>query len=519
MSALRREREFSVRSALGASRARLVREIFFETGLLAVAGCAAGIVLGLVARRALIVLAPGDLPAVADGAGVDGRVFAVAAMAAAFVAVALAAVPVWRVATRTLAAHLRAGSRSAGTAGGHTAQRWLVGVEIALASALVTLAVLLSQSFAKLQAVDPGFRADRLLTVRLSLPRSTYPSRADLVRFSETLRPRLLAIPGVVDVAAANVVPLNGYRATADFWPADRPEPAPADRPEAHYRMVSRSHLATFGVPLLEGRSIDAHDLSDSEPVVLVNEIIARRYWYGRSPVGEYLLVRDAGDDTARRARIVGVAGNVKHFGLEAEFTPDVYVPIPQVPERTIPWLLNNFYWGIRTAHEPASVREAVRREIQSLDPDVPASLMRTMDEVLESAVAPRRLNLMLVRAFGLAALALAATGIYGITAFSVSTRTREIGIRAALGAGPAQNIGVIIGDTARPLAAGLAAGVLLAMAGAPALRSILFNVDPIAPVTMAGVTALLLAVGLASAFGAARHLRSIDPVIALRAE
>ena len=378
VSTLHREREFAVRSALGASRARLAREVLVESGLLAIAGCAGGILLGGIARSGLIVLAPGDLPAVAGGVAVDGRVVTVSALAAAFVTVMLAAVPMWRLATGSLGARLRDGSRSAGSASGRSARRLLVGVEIALASALVTLAVLLSQSFARLQAVDPGFRADRLLTVRLSLPRGTYPARADVVRFTDALRPRLLAIPGVVDVAAANVVPLNGYRATADIWPADRPEPPAADRPEAHYRMVSRSHLATFGVPLLQGRSIDGHDLSDSEPVVLVNDIIARRYWSGQSAIGEYLLVRDAADETARRVRIVGVVGNVKHFGLDAEFTPDIYVPIPQVPEGTIPWLMNNFYWGIRTAHEPASVREAVRREIQTLDPDVPASLMRT---------------------------------------------------------------------------------------------------------------------------------------------
>jgi putative ABC transport system permease protein len=190
------------------------------------------------------------------------------------------------------------------------------------------------------------------------------------------------------------------------------------------------------------------------------------------------------------------VVGDVKHFGLETESTPDVYVPIPQVPEGLIPWLMNNLYWGVRTVTDPATLREAVRREIQSVDPDVPASLMRTMDEMMEIAVAPRRLNLWLVRMFALAALVLAAAGIYAVTAFTVSTRTREIGIRAALGARPAQNLGVVIADTARPLVAGLAAGVLLAVAVAPALRSMLFAVDPIAPIAMAAVSVVLLVVG-----------------------
>jgi putative ABC transport system permease protein len=519
VSALRREREFAVRTALGASRARLVRELFLESAVLAALGSAGGVALGAVARAALIVLAPGDLPAVAGGAALDARVIGYAAAAATAATLAFAAVPAWRVATGTLGVHLREGTRTAGSISGRTARRWLVGVEVALATALVTLMVLLSQSFAKLQAVDPGFRADHLLTVRLSLPRNKYPARADVVHFIDTLQPRLLALPGVVEAAAANVVPLNGYRATMDIWPADRPEPPAGERPEAHYRMVSSSHTAAFGVPLLQGRTIDAHDLSASEPVVLVNQTIAKRYWNGRSPVGEYLLVRDDGDNAVRRAHIVGVVGDVKHFGLDTETTPDVYVPITQVPEGTIPWLMNNLYWGVRTRNDPAALREDVRRTIRSVDPDVPAALMRTMDEMMELAIAPRRLNLWLVRVFGLSALVLAGAGIYAVTAFTVSARTREIGIRAALGARPSQNVRIVVADAARPLALGLAAGIGLTLAAAPALRTMLFGVDPVAPIAIGAVGALLLVLGLGAALIAAWRLKSIDPIIALRVE
>jgi predicted permease len=395
----------------------------------------------------------------------------------------------------------------------------LIGLEVALASALVTLTVLLSQSFARLQAVDPGFRPDHLLTVRLSLPRGRYHARADVVRFTDTLRLRLSTMPGVADVSAANVVPLNGYRATADIWPADRPEPPAGERPEAHYRMVAPSYLTTFGVPLVQGRALDDRDSSGSEPVVLVNQTIAKRYWNGRSPVGEYLLLWDSGDASARRARVVGVTGDVKHFGLETESTADVYVAIPQVPETTIQWLTNNLYIGLRTNVEPLLLREPVRRAITGIDRDVPASMMRTMDEMMEVAVAPRRLNLWLVRVFGIAALLLAAAGIYAVTAFSVSTRTREIGIRAALGARPAQNFGVVIGDIAKPLIVGLAVGVFLSIAGAPALATLLFAVDPIAPATMAAVSAALFVIGLSAAIVGAWRLKSIDPIIALRAD
>jgi len=518
VAAIRREREFAVRSALGAVRARLVREVLIESGLLALAACAGGVLLGSIARRTLLALAPGDLLTISNGAALDRRVIVFAIVAAAIATISFAAVPAWRLATGTLGAHLREGTRTTGSIG-RTARRWLVGIEIALASALVTLTVLLSQSFARLQSVDPGFRADHLLTVRMSLPRGRYRTRAEVVRFTELVRPKLLGIPGVAQAAAVNVVPLNGYRATVDFWPADRPEPPAGERPEAHYRMVGPSYLSTFGVPLIQGRALDEHDTSISEPVILINQVIASRYWTGRSPVGEYLLVRDTGDgETIRRPRIVGVVGDVKHFGLETESTADVYVAIPQVPEPSIQWLANNMYWGVRTAAEPAAVREAVRREIKTVDADVPAS-MRTMDEMMEVAVAPRRLNLWLVRVFGIAALALAAAGIYAVTAFSVSIRTREIGIRAVLGARPAQNFSVVIADVAKPMFAGLAAGALLSLAGAPALGTLLFAVNPVAPLTMMLVSALLLAVGITAALIGAWRLKSIDPAIALRAE
>jgi putative ABC transport system permease protein len=517
VSAIRREREFAVRSALGASRARLIREVVIESGFIAFAGCAGGVLLGSSARRTLLVLAPGDLVMISNDAAIDGRVVLFAIGAAVLATCSFAAVPAWRIVTGTLGARLREGTRTTGSVG-RTARRWLVSIEIALASALVTLMMLLSQSFVRLQSVEPGFRADHLLTVRLSLPRGRYRTRADVVRFTEQVRSNLLRIAGVMHAAAVNVVPLNGYRATVDFWPADRPEPPAANRPEAHYRMVGPAYLAAFGVPLVQGRGLDEHDTSTSEPVIVINQTIANRYWKGRSPIGDYLLVRDAGDDTVRRPRIVGVVGDVKHFGLETESTADVYVAIAQVPEPSIQWLANNMYWGIRTVGDPATYREMVRTEIKSIDADVPAS-MRTMDEIMEVAVAPRRLNLWLVRVFGIVALTLAAAGIYAVTAFSVSIRTREIGIRAILGARPAQNLGVVIADVAKPLVAGLGAGVLLSLAGAPALGTLLFAVNPIAPVTITIVSVLLLVVGVTAAIIGAWRLKSINPISALRAE
>jgi predicted permease len=518
-SALRREQEFAVRAALGASRGRLVRDVIAESAVLAALGSAGGILLGMSARTMLVSLAPADLLRASGGAGLDWHVIVFATAVTCVATLTLAALPCWRILSGTLGTHLRTGARTEGSAHARGARRALVAIEVALAFALVTTAVLLTQSFARLQAVDPGFRVDHLLTVRLSLPRSHYRDRAAAVLFAESLRPRLRTVPGVLDAAAVNVVPLNGYRATADVWPASRPEPAPEQRVEAHYRMVGPGYFATFGVAAVEGRATTDRDRDDSEPVVLVNRALARRFWNGRSPVGEYLVLRDDRDETVRRARIIGVAADVKHFGLDTESTPDVYVPIAQVPEGTIGWLMNNMYWGVRTSVEPDALREAVRREIRGVDPNVPASAMRTMEEALALASEPRRLNLYLVRVFGLAALALAAAGIYSVTAFSVSARTRELGIRAALGASPSANVRVLLEDAGKPLLLGLVLGGAISVAAAPAVRSILFGVTLASPGSMAAVGSLILTVGFAAALTAAARVGSVDPITALRSE
>jgi len=514
--AVRRAPAFALRSALGAPRGRLIRGLLIESAILAAVGGISGVVLGMLARRTLIAFMPVDLLAVSGDAPLDWRVLIVTAGVTAGATLTFAAIPAWRIGRGDRRTAL-SGSRATG--GGRRARRWLVGIEVALASALVTQTVLLSQSFARLQAVDPGFRADHLLTVRLSLPKGRYGGTANVARFVETLRPRLLALPGVTDAAAVNVVPLNGYRATADIWPGDRPDPPQGERPEAHYRMVSPTYFRTFGVPLVEGRTLDERDTAASEPVVLVNRTVAARFWPDRSPVGQSLLLTDSGNDTVRRARIVGVVGDVKHFGLDREATADVYVAIPQVAEATVQWLMNNMYWGVRTSVPPETLREPVRRAIRSVDPDVPASALRTMEDAMAVAVAPRVLNLWLVRVFAVAALALAIAGIYAVTSFSVVERTREIGIRTALGARPGDNLRVLVIDVVKPIAVGLAVGGAITIAMAPAVRSALFGVDPLAPGAISGVSALLLGVGALAAFAAALRLRSIDPIVALRAE
>jgi predicted lysophospholipase L1 biosynthesis ABC-type transport system permease subunit len=281
--------------------------------------------------------------------------------------------------------------------------------------------------------------------------------------------------------------------------------------------MISPSYVRTFGVPLIAGRSFDDHDTATGEPVVLISRTLARRFWTIADAVGKVVVIEDS--DTPRRARIVGVVGDVKHYGLDAEVTPDIYSPIAQVPDVTVQWLNNNMYWGLRTTGDPGALRDAFRRALREIDPDVPASAVRTMDEALDIALAPRRMNLWLVRVFAGLALLLAGAGVYAVTSFTVALRRREIAIRAALGARVDQNLRTVVGDAVRPLVFGLAAGVAGAVAAAPALRSVLFEVEPVAAGPFSLVSATLLAAGLAAATIAALPIRRIDPIEALKTE
>jgi putative ABC transport system permease protein len=487
--------------------------VFLETAMIAAAAGAGGLFIELLTRRTLSVLAPPDLLELSPAGPSNPRVIAFTLAITIAATLLFGLMPALRLGGSQNI--LRSG-RAASPAN-RRVRAGLVTAEVALASMLITIAVFLSISFARLQAVDPGFRTDHLLTARLSLPRARYPRAEQSARFVEALRPRLLALPGVEDAAAVNVVPLNGYHATSDVWPADRPAPAPGDRPQAQYRMISPSYVRTFGVPLIAGRSFDDHDTAGGEPVVLISRTLARRYWTIADAVGKILVIEDS--DVARQARIVGVVGDVKHYGLDAEVTPDVYAPIPQVPDATVQWLNNNMYWGLRTAGDAGALRDAFRRALREVDPDVPASAMRTMDEALELALAPRRMNLWLVRVFAILALLLAAAGVYAVTSFSVALRRREIAIRAALGARPNQNLTTVVADAARPIVVGLVLGAAGALAAAPALRRVLYEVEPVAAGPFSLVSATLLIAGLAAAVIAALPIRRIDPIEALRTE
>ena len=387
--------------------------------------------------------------------------------------------------------------------------------EVALSTVLLIAALLLARSFQRVRAVDPGFHASQVLTVRLSLPRARYPGHQAIEQFASQLEPRIGSLPGVRAVAAANVVPMNGYLATTAVYVDGV---VARNAPEAHYRMITPGYFRALGIPLRDGRGFESADRSGAAPVAIVNETFARQFFQGRDPVGSRMRLDD-GEKVPREVQIVGVVGNVRHFGLEQEATIEVYVPIGQVPDPTTVWLANNMYWVVQTAGDPLAMAQAVRREIAAVDPDVPGSFGRSMDQWMGGTLAARRFNLQLVGAFATTALLLAVVGIYAVAAFAVTTRRREFGIRSALGASRREIAGLVLRDSASPVLGGLAAGTAAAAVAAPALSGLLFGVTAHDATSLAvGLVALGCAAFVASLVPAQAAAR-IDPLVALRVD
>ena len=507
-----RRRELAVRAALGASRGRLVRPFLVEA---AVIGATAG-ALGLLVSRALVetlvAIGPADLPRVAEIA-IDLRVAAFTLVVSLGASLLFGLVPALQGSGGDLRDGLAAGGRAA--TGGTRARAALIIAEVALSTVLLMMAALLARSFQQVLAVDPGFRPAQVLTVRLSLPRARYSNRAAIEQFYNQVAPRIASVPGVHAVAAANVVPMNGYLATTGFF---MDGVIGKDAPQAHYRMISPDYFRTLGIALRSGRAFAASDRSDSAPVAIVNETFVRQFFRGRTPVGTRLRLDD-GEKVPREVEVVGVVGDVKHFGLEKETTIEVYVPIGQVPDQTTIWLANNMYWVVRTGAPPLAAAEAVRREIAAVDPAVPASFVRSMDQWVGATFAPRRFNLLLVEAFAMTALLLAGVGIYATSSSAVASRTREIGIRAALGASRRDVIGLVLRGGLTPVLAGLAAGTALSLLIGPAVAGMLFGISPADPVSLAFVVTALAVAALAASYVPARRAARVDPIVALRIE
>jgi putative ABC transport system permease protein len=512
-----RQRELAMRTALGATRGRLIRLLLTESAIVALVGGAIGVLMESWGRGILLHLVPSDLPRI-QTFWIDWKVFAFASAVILMATFACGLAPAWLLSRADLRdALVSGGGRSTG--GTRRLRTWLVAAQIALALVLLANAGLLFRSFARLSGEQPGFDAANVATVRLSLPEAGYADRSALVRYYENLQPRLASIPGIQTVGLVQVLPLAPKsQSTVPFTRPDQPPARLDDTPWANYRIVSPGYFRAMKIPLVGGRYFAEEDDQDRQPVAIISVILANKYFPDRSPIGQRLTMDDT-DTESRSVEIVGVVGPVKQSSLEMPARADIYLPLRQIPRETVPWLRYNTYWVLRTSSPTTHIEQSIRAEIRKIDPNVAVGNVRAMTEVLAAALAARRFSLLLVGSFAGAALFLAAAGLYAVISYGIQQRTREIGVRLALGATRGRILRMILREAALLLAAGISGGLALALMMAKLMANQMYGVSERDPFSFALVSLLLATISLLTCGIAARRALNVDPVVALRCE
>jgi putative ABC transport system permease protein len=513
-----RQRELAVRSALGATRSQLIRLLLAESALIAIGGGTLGFLLATWGSSALVSFVPADLPRIHDLA-IDLRVLIFTAGTILLATGLCGLAPAWLLSRTDLRDSLASGGR--GSAGGSTQSRlrsWLVAGQVGLALVLLAGAGLFLRSFAELAKENPGFDARSVLTVRLSLSPLGYADRTAFISFYEKLLPRLAGLPGVEFAGFVSLLPLSPGHSSIPFTVADHPAVAGDKTPSANFRIVTPGYLSAMRIPLRNGRNFTEEDTGDRPPVAMISAPLAQKFFSDRSPLGQRLLLDDT-DGPPRPVEIGGVIGEVKQDKLEIPATFDIYVPLRQVPNDSVPFLRNYSYWVLRTSLSPAALENSVRNEIRGVDATVPASNIRTMEEVLGGALAMRRFSLLLVGFFAATALFVAAAGLYAVIAYGVGQRTREIGLRLALGATYGGVLRMILAEGLRLVLGGIVIGVLATLAMIKLISSQLYGVSARDPLSLIFVTALLAIISLLACWMAARRALRVDPARALRAD
>jgi putative ABC transport system permease protein len=493
-----RQRELAVRAALGA-----------ESLVLSIAGGTAGLLLAWWALNFLRAVVAERLPIQRlEMVGIDGWVLAFTLGASVFCGLVFGVVPALTAAGPSLNDALKEGGRTGSVSRGNRTRSAFVIVEIALALVLLVGAGLLMRSFKHLLDVDPGFDPARTVTMRLSLPSSRYGGDGQRAQFFDRFFQQVDALPGVQASGSISWLPLAGGGAATSMEIVGQPKPPKGQEPVADVRVISHEYLKAMGVPLLRGRLFNEQDAADSKGRVVINDTMARRHWPGQDPIGR--RVRITWDDL--EDEVIGVVGDVKHAGLDGEVRAMTYWPFQRSPYGTMTI-------AVRTAGEATSVLNAIAGVVRQMDPDLVFANVRTMEEVVARSVAERRLTMLLLTIFAGAALLLAAVGIYGVIAYSVTQRTQEIGIRMALGAQRGDVLRMIVGQAMALTAAGIVIGGIGAFLLTRLMTGLLFNVKPGDPLTFLAVAVVLGGVATCASYVPGRRATRVDPVIALRAE
>jgi putative ABC transport system permease protein len=510
--AAEREREFIIRAALGAGRWRLLRQLLTESVLLAVAGGAVAVFLAVWGTSLLVSLKPENLPRLQE-IGVDARVLGFTFGLSLLTGVIFGLLPAWAASRGGVNEALKEGGRSA-TAGGARQRLRSTFVILQLAVALILLvgAGLLIKTFWQLRSIEPGFNPDRLLTMRVELPETRYKEIAKQTQFRTRVLEGMNSLPGV-QAAMVSELPLSGDALDHDFLIDGRPPIAPGDEPSLQTRSVLGDYFRTMQIPLRAGRDFGPQDFADKAPLVgIANETLVRQYFPGEEPLGK--RVRWARDPEVRWITIVGVVGDVKHFGLDLPELPGLYSPYPQAA----PWKR----WMTlvaRTQSDPAGMTQAVKEQIWRVDSQLPLTEVQTMNEVAAASFAARRFNMLLLAIFAGLALVLAAVGIYGVMSYAVTQRTQEIGIRMALGAQARDVLKLIVRNGMILTLIGTVIGLVGAFALTRLMTTMLFGVTPTDVGTFATVSLVLIVVAFLACYLPARRATKVDPLVALRYE
>ena len=500
-----RQKEIAVRTALGAARVRLIRQMLTESLLIAVLGGLSGLLVATWGIKALVALGPKGIPRM-HMISLDWRTFAFTLTAALVTGALFGLAPALQVSRVNLNESLKEGGRGSSGGARHNRLRGLLVVaEVSLAFVLLIGAGLLMRTFFYLQRVDPGFKSANVLTATIDLPAARYPTWKHAAAFYRDLIGRLAVLPGAQGAGVTSDLPWTGYDENTSFGIEGRQFPDD-ESPSAQYHFASADYFRTLGIPLVAGRFFSEFDDADAPKVIVVNKSMADRYWPDEDAVGK--RVRLWGETRT----VAGIVGDLKDSPGELRAKPGFFFPVSQQVQTGMVLVL-------RTQGDPMSMIAAMRNEMAALDKDLPLSDVKTLDQVSSAAVARTRFTMLLLSVFAGVALLLAAVGIYGVVSYSVTQRTHEIGIRVALGAQRGDVVGLVARQGMTLALAGLGAGLVAALALTRVMSSLLFGVGATDPVTFAAIAALLIGVALGACFVPARRATRVDPMIALRYE